>query len=316
VEFLGELAFRRYYLGRLPLESLTFEPGSKLEKIDQMAFRGCNRLQRICLPASVRAIDGATFRSSHFSAIEIEADNPHFRVQGHFILDFAGVCIVSHFGPEREVEIPDDIEALGEWSFTATSLLESMSFGPSPRLRFIRKGAFLWCLFRSVHIPSSVLEIGDEGFSNCPRLARVTFEPKSELRRLGTSAFRDCTALESFCLPSSVEFVGRTCFSDCWQLSGLGFEMPSRVRELTSLPGLSPTPVVIPDSVEVLEVTMKSEPRGRTIEFGEQSRLEHIRLSYEFQGRAESSHIISVFLRIPAHRLKALCRNSEFAGEI
>jgi hypothetical protein len=67
--------------------------------------------------------------------------NTHFRVRDHFILDFAGTCLLAHFGDDREVQILDENEVIGAYAFTEQGFLESGSFGPSPRLRLV--GALL-----------------------------------------------------------------------------------------------------------------------------------------------------------------------------
>jgi hypothetical protein len=44
-----------------PLESVTFEPGSKLRELEDCAFSDCPSLRSICIPKSVQKMDGSCF---------------------------------------------------------------------------------------------------------------------------------------------------------------------------------------------------------------------------------------------------------------
>jgi hypothetical protein len=116
------------------LERVTFEAGSRLQEIQGGSFCRCRSLQSICLPASVRSMDGSCFVHSSLKEIVVESGNRFFRVNGPFLLDFAGVRIVRYFGDEIEVTIPNKTETLGYCSFASTLIstirFESMSNFP------------------------------------------------------------------------------------------------------------------------------------------------------------------------------------------
>jgi hypothetical protein len=69
--------------------------------------------------------------------------------------------------------------------------------------------------------------------------------------------------LTSMVLPSSVEASGDECFIGSDSLSSLAFSSPSRLRELLDLPLQLSGFVSIPDSVEILSlsVDLHSPPR-------------------------------------------------------
>jgi hypothetical protein len=83
------------------VETLTFECGSKLRRIEAFAFVGCHLLQSICLPASAEIIE------SGICELQIESRNSHFRVRDFFLMDFAEVCILYYFGGDSKIEIHD-----------------------------------------------------------------------------------------------------------------------------------------------------------------------------------------------------------------
>jgi hypothetical protein len=317
VESIGE----RCFSDDLPegsasgLETLTFEPGSNLIRIQAAAFDSCRGLRSICLPRSVSEIDGATFRRSCFSRIEIEPGNTHFSVRADFLLDFGGVCIVFYFGSDEEVQIPDEIEKIGADSFYSKTAIRSVSFGRESRLWSFGASSFARCSsLNAIHIPSTVREIKSQTFFFCWRLTVVTFESMSELVQIEEKAFWCCPSLESLCIPSSVESIAGFCFRGCAAISTFVFECPSHLRELRSLIESPIRSLDIPDSVEVLEAMIPMRAYRCTLKFGEGSKVGWIRL-----GRAEPPrdclvrvHSVRAFVRVPAHRLKVFRCSQEF----
>jgi hypothetical protein len=239
----------------LGLETLSFEPDSKLRRIERQAFFFCSRLRSICLPASLSEISSETFAESNFSTIEIEPGNTHFSVREHFVLDFSGTYIVFYFGTDEEVQIPDEIETIGDEAFSSKDFIRSISFGRESKLRRFGDLSFASCdCLNRLHIPSSVREIGIGAFADCEGLTCVTIEPVSELVRIEDQAFDGCLQLQSISIPASIESIGKSCLTRCWALSVLVFESPSHVRELRSLSGWTNIDSLdIPDSVEVVK---------------------------------------------------------------
>jgi hypothetical protein len=294
------------------LETLTFEPGSKLRAIHAGAFAWFTRLQSICLPASVSELDGSSFFNSPVSTISIEPGNTHFCVRDQFLLDFGGVRIIFNFGTDDEVQIPDRIEMIGSSAFSSKTFLRSVSFGRESRLRSFGHSSFAECPSLNVfHIPSSVREIGNCSFFNCRQLTCVTFESISELVRIGDQAFFGCISLQSLCIPSSVELIGKSCYAGCTVLSTLIFECPSHLRALQSLRQWVTGSVDIPDSVEILDATLFAISPRRVFHFGEGSKLSRISFSWVVSVGARFCWS-RAFVRLPAHRLKVLRCNQEF----
>lgn len=57
------------------LESVHFEEGSKLRRIERQVFQGCSSLSSIVFPASIRDLSEHTFNGSSLETIRFEEDN-------------------------------------------------------------------------------------------------------------------------------------------------------------------------------------------------------------------------------------------------
>jgi hypothetical protein len=297
--------------GSSVLKSVTFECGSQLKSIGSDVFADCTELHSICLPASLEDIAGSAFSHSNFSQIQIESGNPHFRVDGDFIVKITPGLLIAYFGHAEAVAIPDAIRAIGPFAFLWNPTIRTVSFGRASQTAHIDEGAFQYCrALVLISIPSSVQQIGPGAFSDCAALAEVHFASPPILEYLRYGAFCECRSLRSFCLPSSVIIVEEKCFSSCDELPTLTFEAPSRLRELRSLPPRLTRSIEIPDSVwvlrAVLEVTQRVSARC-IINFGEESELKELALSATGHGV-----FVSAFVRLPSRPLKALRRWREF----
>jgi hypothetical protein len=263
----------------------------------------------------VTELDGHTFHRSNFRKIEIEPGNVSFRVDGSFLLNFAGTVIVFYFGEESEVEIPAQIQTIGPYSFSERRSLRSVSL--SPLLRRIGARAFEdCCALEGIRIPSSVEEIADGAFGWCYSLSRVEFGPASRLTRIGKDAFNCCLSIQSMTLPAALEFVGDCCFNYCESLSTLCFEIPSHLREMRSLPTRSLSFVEFPDSLEVLHTSIDGKAQSLTIKFSQGSSLREIYLLVSPMPKV--AHIgdrwpLRAFVHLPSHRVRHLRMNAEFA---
>jgi hypothetical protein len=88
------------------LQTVTFEAGSKLQRIETLAFLGCYSLTSICLPASVTEIGGGAFCNTAICDIVIESGNRNFVVCDHLVMDFERTCIIQYFGRDSDLMIP------------------------------------------------------------------------------------------------------------------------------------------------------------------------------------------------------------------
>jgi hypothetical protein len=197
------------------VETVTFEPGSKLREIEDLAFLGCDCLKRFRIPASVEKIYGMSFGDCGLETIEIESGNKCYQISDSFITDLTGTQIIRYFGRASEVEIPDNIEIIGTESFFCCRSIHQILFGANSRLRLIESCAFEECdELESICIPRLVSEIGVQAFSS---MSTVSFCVDSQLTRIPRCAFEG-SYLESIALPLSVEIIETCGFLRCARL--------------------------------------------------------------------------------------------------
>jgi hypothetical protein len=236
-----------------PVEHVTFEAGSKLRQICDFAFRGCDSLKSICLPASVESICGTSFATSSLTRIEIESGNKFYRILGGFVVGLNASQIIRYFGTESCVEIPDTVEVLDSQSFSHCSSIREVRFGSDSKLNCIRGCAFEGCTnLQSIAIPSLVTIIDRDGFYGCESLPAISFCSTTHLTRIAARALSH-TGLQSITIPSSVEDLSDSCFKACHKLVTVTFLPDSKLARIDCSAFARCEllrPMVIPSSVE------------------------------------------------------------------
>jgi hypothetical protein len=214
-----------FFCGCSRLESLTFEPGSKLVKIGEAAFSGCVSLKAISLPASVYDVNGDSFLRSSIREIKVDEANPYLFASGNCLIAVNGMILIRFFGVAKNLTLGRPSDSIG-CEMTA-------AFSDDLRLTQIGRSAFTPSNnVKSIFIPASVEIIGDDSFSECSSLSHVTFESGSRLTQIGVSAFRRCDKLISICIPAQVEKIPELCFNECPSLSKVSFESNSKLIEI------------------------------------------------------------------------------------
>jgi hypothetical protein len=209
---------------------VTFESGSRLDRIEEYAFFS-SELKSIQIPGMVTSIDGSAFAGLSLNSVSVSPDNMRFRLRECFLEDFSGSTIYRYFGSCRSIVIPSSVIVLGKQSFYECKSLESVTFESGSRLERIEESAFFRSGLRSVLIPSSVIVLGKWNFYQCNSLESVTFESDSRLERIEESAFFR-SGLKSILIPSSVVVLGEWSFRGCKSLESVTFESDSRLERI------------------------------------------------------------------------------------
>jgi hypothetical protein len=290
------------------LETVTFERGSRLHRIERSAFIGCYLLRSLCLPASIEEIEGGAFSECGLCSLQIERGNRRFRVRGSFLMDFDDVCLLHYLRadlnpqipsetdgffdrvgagtssfiqsrlPLYSVTVPASVTSIGPGCFISCYGLIEITFEAGSKLTDIAAEAFNYCTHLKVlALPSSVEHIGTECLTGCMKLETVVILPDSRLARLDEAVFSECEQLSSLFLPPSVESIGEQCFEACKALRTLSFGSPSRLETLMDVPPCWPGVHAIPDSVKKLGLWPDPEgSRDCVLAFGAESMLESI----------------------------------------
>jgi hypothetical protein len=192
------------------LESVSFETGCRLERIQASAFSRSG-LTSIGVPSSVIDIGESSFcRCTALASVLFESDS---RLQ--WIEESA-----FRWSGLESIEIPSSVIVLGKASFLQCHSLESVLFKSGSRLERIEESAFHGSGLKSIEIPSSVIVLGKDSFRECWSLGSVMFESGSRLERIEASPFYG-SGLQAIEIPSSVMFVDMSCFSGCTLLESV-----------------------------------------------------------------------------------------------
>ena len=131
--------------------------------------------------------------------------------------------------PIESVELPENLESIGESAFADCRQLKTLTFAPSCKLNRIEEKAFLNCpLLDNVELPEKVKFIGAAAFKDCKALS--SFRCSDKLSSIGDSAFEGDTALAKITLPDSVNNIGKLAFSS----TGLCYiSLPKSLKEVS-----------------------------------------------------------------------------------
>ena len=139
----------------------------------------------------------------------------------------------------REIAIPASVEALGNGVFTQCDALEEFSIDPTnPYLKetnhviYTADGKTLVAAAgrtdKRIAVPLTVEKIQSYAFYNCDTLKSITIP--GSVRELGEGCFGGCAHLNQVELQDGLEVIGAYCFRDNFDLSVI--RIPSTVKQL------------------------------------------------------------------------------------
>ncbi len=119
------------------------------------------------------------------------------------------------------ITIPENVEVLGDYCFSESRDLETVSFSQTSEIKAIKSGLFRYSRkLKSVNnVPSSITSIGSQAFIGCYELVSLTL-PEG-VTSIGSSAFDNCNKLNQLNLPNSVTSLGSDCFYACYALPSI-----------------------------------------------------------------------------------------------
>ena len=197
VTSIGDYAFR----GCSSLMSITI--GNSLTTIGYRAFSGCTGLTSVTIPNSVITIGGESFKNcigltsiTIGNSVTSIGSGAFDNCSGLILVNYTGTisqwcgiifadnysnpCFYSHNlfingTPITDLNIPSDVEIIGDYAFAGCSGLTSVTIGNS--VTSIGKCAFYSCSgMTSVTIGNSVTMIGDYAFKYCSNIYYIRIE--------------------------------------------------------------------------------------------------------------------------------------------
>ena len=167
-----------------------------LKIIGEEAFRDCDNLTEITIPAGVTTINSNPFFScNHLKEIHVNENNPNFCDDNGILFDKNKTSLISYppDKPYEQYSIPDTVTSISYSAFNSCEHLTSMS------------------------IPDNVTSIGTWTFAYCKKLTSVTI-PNS-VKSIDEYVFRNCRALQHITIPTSVTSIGSNTFNGCTALT-------------------------------------------------------------------------------------------------
>ncbi|MEE1082604.1 MAG: leucine-rich repeat domain-containing protein, partial [Paludibacteraceae bacterium] len=181
--------------------------------IGERAFPYCSSLKQINIPDSVTSIGERAFNGC--KNLTIKSNSTRFIVDKGLLIDVQRKRIISYFGIDKKINIPDSVTSIGEWAFQCCSSLQQINIPDS--VTSIGDGAFDECSsLQQIFIPDSVTSIGERAFWECRSLKQINI-PNS-VTSIGKLAFCMCSSLEQINIPDSVTSIGEDAFLGCSSL--------------------------------------------------------------------------------------------------
>lgn len=207
---------------------------NNLERIDENAFFGCDKLESITIPASVKSIGNFAF----FSCLELTevtfAPNSN--------LTEIGASAFSYCSKLISIEIPDKVKTIGNSAFEYCNLMTTATISEDSQLLELGASAFKNARrLVSIHIPNGLTEIKTSTFEGCESLLRFTFSNSNrKLTKIGENAFKNCLSLGSDLqgrtnlltveLPYNVNTIEAGAFYGCSSLYGI--KMQGQIKSI------------------------------------------------------------------------------------
>ena len=217
-----------------------------VENIYSKAFSGCNKLNSITIPKSVKTINGTAFLDTlNLTNIVVDRRSPYFVYIDGVLFSKDGSHLVHYFNNENEsFEVPQCVKELDNYAFYDAKAIKEIILPHN--LERIGKACFMNCeALESMRIkdeyknitentkgvfvmPYSITEVEDDTFSGCSSMDKITLS--YDITRIGKRAFNKCSSLYDFSIPRRVEIIDEDAFRYCSSLKSIF--VPKNVSEI------------------------------------------------------------------------------------
>lgn len=202
----------------------------EITKIGKNAFRFCEKIESIVLPAGVTDIDTETaFRKcGSLKTIVVNENNPEYTSEEGILYNKTKErFLLCPEGKTGEVKVRDRVVEIGAYAFQNCSKVERVDLPGT--VKEIGTAAFSGCSgLKKVDIPETVTAIADSTFYECTGLEEIVI-PK-EVESLGSQVFRGCSNLKSVTILGGIKNLGAYAFSYCSSLENI--ELPEGLMSI------------------------------------------------------------------------------------
>lgn len=202
----------------------------KIQQIASPLFSGCETIQRVTFPPSVRLYESEAryFFSNCKALISVENLPVYAPYMFQNCASLESITLSTQSSPTeipencfassglKSFSIPEGIQRIGSSSFSSCASLSSVNFPTS--LKRIGGYAFTGTALEEVTIPRSVEQIESQAFGYCYALTTVDIPADLNISQFPSYLFADCRELESITIPFGVTSIGSVCFRGCHNL--------------------------------------------------------------------------------------------------
>ncbi len=193
--------------------------------IGNEAFWECKSLQQITIPNSIEHMGYNPFCKCDKLIIESKSSN--YIVTNKLLIDNQNNTIVSYFGKDKIITIPNSVKNIGRCAFFCTKSLLQISIPES--VINIGESAFALCeSLQQITIPNSVKSIGNGAFGGCKSLQNITIP--NHVTSISDRMFWSCESLRQITIPNSVTSIGLGAFWACESLQYIA--IPNSVKNI------------------------------------------------------------------------------------
>ncbi len=252
IERIDDSAFNLLVSSTASVAKVDLAHCTKLEYIGSYAFQGCNNIEELVLPASIKHIGEYAFEATKAQSNFYEAaskatdEKDRYWIIGDILLAVyvtedqtairipEGVKMIagSAIGGWDSVYVPDDpttLSATGMSKYYITNNITEL-YIPEGVETIGNMAFFRMACVEKINIPSSVRTIGANAFYFCSMLSEVT--GGDNVQTIGDGAFYYCVSLKTFTVPESVTSLGASVFSGCSSLKTV--YLPKSLENLTA----------------------------------------------------------------------------------
>jgi len=206
-----------------------------ITKISAIAFKNCQSLESIYIPASVTTVNSSNATDPYRNPfqgcpklrnITVDEGNQVYSVHDGMLLSKDGTVLVS-CQTKEEYDIPSQITRIASGAFSGNENLKKVVIPDG--ISKIENTTFTGCTsLTDVTIPDSVTEISFQAFNVCSSLENIQL-PKN-LTVIEEGLFAGCRKLDHVVIPSGVTTIEASAFLGCDSLKTI--VIPASVNEI------------------------------------------------------------------------------------
>lgn len=133
-----------------------------MTNIEDCAFLGCNSLQKIILPTSLKNISGNPFYNCKCLIVN---NSPYYKIKENVLYNSNMTILILYLSDQTKFTIPNSVTKIENHAFSNCKSLQEIIIPKS--VTNIGDYAFSNCSLQKIVIPESVTNIGYRAFSNC-----------------------------------------------------------------------------------------------------------------------------------------------------